>query len=316
MWTRPSPDNNWTPRWGLADGLQVGLEPHAGPRGLLRIYAPHLGQTRLLNFIAVEPTPLAATERGFSELEHSRLDDVPGKRLWSTDDPADACPRATTDPAPGVVWQSGGAETITVWVQCERFDNGAEIVVRLRFRADQPHEVELAAFRRPGSAELHTCVLTATMGNYARLRRLHLRDRVVTPADLWPGFLGPDFADHASFGVDELTPSDNAFVVCATPDETDPQNADYAPGTADHWHYTGQRAIQGWRIEDPSPTAIAQVNARYDYWASRHPIPGGPSYENFECVDTFRDGQTFAFWVEPLGDDGNVADAMAAHGKP
>ncbi len=28
--------------WGHVDGLRIGLWPMAGPRGLLRIYEPHL----------------------------------------------------------------------------------------------------------------------------------------------------------------------------------------------------------------------------------------------------------------------------------
>ena len=79
-------------RWGHADGLQLGLQPEFGPRGLLRIFAPYLGHPaeRLVNFIAIEPIVAGQTERGFSELEMSALDGVRGKRFWSTDefDPA------------------------------------------------------------------------------------------------------------------------------------------------------------------------------------------------------------------------------------
>jgi hypothetical protein len=38
-----------------------------------------------------------------------------------------------------------------------------------------------------------------------------------------------------------------------------------------------------------------RVNARSEYWASHQPIPGGVSYENFELIEPFRDGQTSIF---------------------
>jgi hypothetical protein len=78
-------------------------------------------------------------------------------------------------PAPGVVDTVDGIERLTLFVHSEPFDNGAVVSVRVRLRADRPREVALAAFTRAGSAPLAVCVLTATMGNFARLRRLHLR---------------------------------------------------------------------------------------------------------------------------------------------
>ena len=242
------------------------------------------------------------TERGFSELESSALDGVRGKRFWSTDE-FDATEQATaTMPAPaaGVVGAVSGVERLTFYVHSEPFDNGAIVSVRVRFRADRPHEVALAAFARTGSAPLAMCVLTATMGNFARLRCLHLRDRIVTPAQLWPGFGGDHFAEHARFGLDELTrTADGGVEVIATPDEPRPHEADYAEGTAEHWKYFGSLAAQGWRVERPDPALEVLVNARAAYWASSHPIPGGASFENFEVVQPFADGQEATFWIEP-----------------
>ena len=72
------------PTWGHAYGLRIGLA-HAdrGPRGLLRVYTPYLDQPagRVINFIAVEPTPRGREQRGLSELERSTLDGVRGKRF-------------------------------------------------------------------------------------------------------------------------------------------------------------------------------------------------------------------------------------------
>jgi hypothetical protein len=302
-WLRPAiAQGPREPRWGHPAGMQLGLHPLSGPRGLLRLYTPYLGQSRdrLLNFIAVEPIPVGATERGYSELESSRLDDVPGLRMWSADDPSDATPRDARDPARGRVAVVDGIETLTVDVLVEPFANGAEVWVRAVFRADRPHEISVAAYRRDTSVALEACVLTATMGNWARLRTLHLEGREVTASALWPEYRDVHFADHAAFGLTDLERDGDAVIVSATPDEAEPHRAVYAAGTREHWHYVGARARQCWRAADPHPELVAQVNGRYTYWMSDAPIPGGIAFENFELVEPFRQGRAFTFAVEPL----------------
>jgi hypothetical protein len=305
-WLRPAPVPDAAPRWGHLDGLQIGLAPLPGPRGLIRVYTPYLGHDadRLLNFIAVEPIPVGATGRGYSELEHSDLDGIAGKRFWSFDtdrpDPAAAGVTAPGAPAAGVLDTVDGIERLTVRVAVERFDNGADVTVRARFRADRPHEVGLSAFLEPGSVDLDRCILSATMGNFARLRRLELRNEVVSPDRLWPDFAGEHFTDHAGFGLDRLTRNpDGDAVVSASPDEDDPTVADYPPGTAEHWKYLGIPARQSWRAARPDPALRVQVNGRRCYWRSRHPIPGGTAYENFELSEPFTDGRELFFAVEP-----------------
>ncbi|WP_027346163.1 hypothetical protein [Hamadaea tsunoensis] len=302
-WIRPGATAPAEPRWGHADGLQIGLDPALGPRGLIRVFAPYLDHPhdRLVNFIAVEPLPVGATDRGYSELEFSELDGVRGKRFWSLDDPA-ATPGG--EYAAGVVDEVDGVGRLTVYIGCERFANGAEVRVRARFRADRPHEVALAGFRLDSSVPLDRLYLSATMGNWARLRRLHLAERVVTPAELWPGHRGDGFTEHARFPLSALRrTADGAAVVTAEPDEPAPTTAAYADGTDGHWRYVGRRAVQGWRAQSPGPDLEVLVNGRYCYWASQAPIPGGTSYENFELGEPFRDdpdGQEYAFTVEPL----------------
>lgn len=315
-WLRPVADGPAEARWGHPDGIQIGLHPLRGPRGLLRVYAPYLGhpRDRLINFVAVEPIPAGASERGFSELEHSDLDDAPGKRFWSADDPHVREPRDPLRPARGVIDQADGVERLTVYVHVEPFANGADVVVRVRFRADRPREVALAAFRRDGSAELDACVLTATMGNFARLRRLHLRERIVTPADLWPGYEGAHFTEHGRAPLADLTRAGSAALVWATPDEAAPHTAAYAEDTAHHWKYFGARAVQGWRVDEPSDDLQLLVNGRWVYWASESPIPGGVAYENLEVLEPFRDGQEFVFWIEPFETDADIAKAVMRHG--
>ncbi len=302
-WIRPSDQFPAEPRWGFADGIQVGIVPPGGPRGLLRIYAPYLDhpRQRLINFIAIEPIPEGQEKRGYSELEPSGLDQVRGKRFWSAADVDVAEVGEGDQPVPGDLTTVDGIERLSVVIISERFDNGADVAVRLSFRADRPHEFGIAAFRRSGSASLSACVLTATMGNFARLRLLDLADRTVTPTDCWTDFTGTGFAQHANFGLAELNRTDAGdAVVAARPDEADHQAATYADDTAEHWKYFGRRAVQTWRAPDPDPELVACVNGRFTYWASESPIPGGVSYENFELVEPFRQGREFFFAVEPI----------------
>lgn len=306
-WLQPSGMPDAEPRWGHADGIQVGIPPIPGPRGLIRVFAPYLDhpRERLINFLAVEPIPEGATERGFSELEPSTLDlGERGKRFWSADD-ADAAENGVVDaPARGTVEVVDGSETLTVWIGVERFDNGADVRVRVRFFIDRPHEVEVAGFANAASVPLSHLIVTATMGNWARLRRLHLAERIVTAAELWPDFSGTAFAEHARFPLSELSRDGHAAVVSATGDEEDPWSVEYAADTADHWRFLGRRAVQSWRVDDPHPELAAVVNARWSYWASASPIPGGPAYENFEIIEPFRQGAAFRFSVEDAGASG------------
>ena len=81
----PASGKTSEPVWGLRGGIAVGLWTTTGPRGLLRIYAPYLGQPprRMINFVAVEP--IVGGRRGLSELEPSRRGGGPGKAMWSSD---------------------------------------------------------------------------------------------------------------------------------------------------------------------------------------------------------------------------------------
>lgn len=302
LWLRPNQQHPAEPRWGFADGLQVGLHPLGGPRGLLRIYAPYLDhpRDRLINFIAIEPIVAGQETRGLSELERSELDNAHGKRFWSADSPDDNSPQQSNEPARGVIETVNGVEHLTVYVLIERFKSGAHVYLQLRFRADRPHEVGIATFAHADSATLDYCIATATMGNFARLRLLHLAKQVVTPAELWPDYNGDHFTPHASFPLGQLRRTDAGdAIVDATTDESDPTAAKYHPATNRHWRYAGKRAVQSWRASDPAEQLEALVNGRRVYWASQAPIPGGVSFENFELKEPFKQGREFVFAVEP-----------------
>lgn len=301
-WIRPANVDHAEPRWGFAEGIQVGIHPLGGPRGLLRVYAPYLGhpRNRVINFIAVEPIVAGQSARGLSELEPSQLDGVAGKQFWSADSPTNASPQPPDRPAQGVIETINGVEQLRVVIFVERFTSGAHVYLQLRFRADRPHEVGVAAHRVAQSAPLDYAIVTATMGNFARLRRLHLADRIATPQELWPNFAGNDFTPHARFPLAEL-PRNAAgdVVVSATTDERDPATAEYAPGVHQHWRYYGKKAVQTWRAAKPDSQIEALVNCRRLYWASRAPIPHGASFENFELAEPFREGRELYFSVVP-----------------
>ncbi|WP_309712222.1 hypothetical protein [Armatimonas sp.] len=266
--------------WGLSEGLAVGIAPTPGPLGLLRIYAPYLGQPypRMVNFIAIEP--IVGGQRGFSELESRAI-------------VAERC--------------QVRAKTLSVRFSVETLANGAKPMIEAIFDASRPHEVALRCFAAPGSAPMERCILTATMGNYGRLRKLYLKDRVVEAKALWPT-LAPDrlgFEPHRSFTAQELVTKGKDVILAAETDEADLCAATYAPRTYHDWVYEGKPARHIWRTKNVAGL-VARVNARRTYWMSEAAIPGGLAFENIELDAPFVSGQEFIFAIEP----------PAAPGKP
>jgi hypothetical protein len=301
-WVRAGLNTN-LPIWGIRGGLLWGLPPATGqpldgPRGLIRLRYPVLtnGAYDLLNFIAVEP--VVRGHKGFSELERSELDAVPGKRLWTLNPKASS----PTDPNldPGQLDRlDSGTETLTVRVGVERFENGAHVTLTLLQRSDAPDEVGLAIHGEPDSAPLEYCILTATMGNKARARQLWLKDEVANSLKLYPDYRGPAFAPHRFFALDRFhRTAAGDVLVCITTDEADPSQIEPFPGRA-HWRYAGFPVTQYWR----KPTGTwhdglhVAVNGRYTYWRSQQAIPGGIAFENFELRERFHQGQRFVFGI-------------------
>jgi hypothetical protein len=298
---RPAAGKAAEPLWGIKGGIAVGLWPNGGPRGLIRIYTPYLGQgrRRVMNFIAVEP--VVRGSRGLSELEASTLYRVAGKAMWTGDTlEDDAKARPPWQPAQGVVGSTGGRKTLSFYLYVEPFANGARPVVEVQLREDRPHEVAFRVFSARGGAPMRACVLTATMGNYARLRKLWLNERVVEAHRLYRSArFGKDgFADHHQWGVDMLLVVDGEAVVAARPDEPEPVHAAYASDVHPSWHYEGNTATQYWR-SPARGNLVARVNARKTYWASNAAIPGGVAFENFELEVPFHPGQKFVFGITP-----------------
>jgi len=302
IWIQPAQGKNAQPVWGHVKGLRVGLAPMPGPRGLLRIYTPYLGheEGKMMNFIAFEPIVKGESKRGFSELEFSKLDKARGKRFWSSNDSLCKDPASEVRPASGKVSVINGLETLTVYIFSETFENGARVYVRMRFFENRPYEVELTTNKCELSDSLDHFILTATMGNFSRLRTLYLKGKTKSSLELWPDYRDIYFAPHDYTPAGEMISDDKGGVYfIAAPNESNLQAVNYSPDTREHWKYYGGKATQYWYCPDPGDDLNGLVNGRYFYWASKSPIPGGIAYENFEMKDKFRNGQRFVFGITP-----------------
>jgi hypothetical protein len=265
---------------------------------LIRLFAPVLpdGEYDLVNFIAIEP--VVSGRRGFSELERSQLDGVPGRRLWAVN-PQPAEETGATIPSGELSSLGSGGEILTVHVGVERFFNGAHVNLTVIQRSSDPDAIELVVRAEPDTAPIDQCILTATMGNKARARLLWLKDEVVSSLVLYPNYRAPDFAPHRVFALERLFRNPSGEVVAAmTTDEADPAGIDPYPERP-HWRYRGVPVTQYWK--KPAGTwgkdLRAAVNGRYTYWLSRQPIPGGVAYENFEFRERFHEGQRVIFGI-------------------
>jgi syringate O-demethylase len=187
-WVRPG-INTIQPVWGVRGGLlwavsPGGFQPRGEPRGLIRLGYPILtnGAYDLVNFIAVEP--IVHGQKGFSELEHSKLDDKQGKRFWAVGDEAQPHtqnePQARLYTAGKLSKLPSGAEQLDVTVRVEPFENGAKVRLVISQRSDAPDEIALAIHAETDSAPMEYCILTATMGNFIRARELWFADEMVS----------------------------------------------------------------------------------------------------------------------------------------
>ena len=107
---------------------------------------------------------------------------------------------------------------------CETFDNGANVYVRTKFTEGKPYEFELTTYTAEDSDELNRFILTATMGNKARLRTLHSQMvKRKEAGQLWPSYKDSNFTEHNHTPVAEMIKDKNGGVwFIASPDEKDP----------------------------------------------------------------------------------------------
>lgn len=285
--------------WGIDGGMQFALHPagfsgrNGGPRGLIRIGYPTLtnGGYDLVNFIAVEP--IVNGQKGYSELERSGVDQQHGKVFWTG-----ASERPELD-AGKISSPEESVEHLEVTVRVEKFDNGAHVRLRLSQRSDRPGELMLTVESEPGSAQIESCILTATMGNKARARLLFLNEGPVSSLQLYPDYREENFSPHRVFGLERLPRAANGDVLVAIMNDEENPSSVEPFGRPHFWDYKGKKVTQYWRkpAAEVNPELACAVNGRFTYWGGKQPIPGGISFENFELREPFRSGQTFIFGI-------------------
>jgi hypothetical protein len=304
--------NTAKPVWGLRDGIQFGIWPGAiegdwdgGPRGLIRVGYP-VGDppvARLVNFIAVEPDVGDGNWRGLSEMEWSDLDGVQGRRFTAEMPPGSEETVAHGALPPGQLDHPDDnpqAERLRLLIRVERFANGAHVSLLASVRDDRPEELMLEVFAEADSVPIRQCVLTATMGNYARLRRVTLAEgnELLAPL-LWRDFGGTEFAPFHETPCPELARlRDGSVLVPMECDEEDPAgNWPYDPAIP--WRWGWEKLTQYWR--KPASTVGGDLtfaaNARAVYWAGTLPIPGGIAFENTELRQAYTPGDPFVFGI-------------------
>jgi hypothetical protein len=302
-WIQPtSPDGPLV--WGRRDGIVFGLPSAKGdwgiPRGLIRvgIYPAGAKGPELLNYIAVEPVvalPTDPNKKGFSELEQSQLDPgKEGKRLWIG-------PTTVADAYRGKIttFSRGGTkvEVLSVPIDVERFSaNGAKVHLLAMVRSDLPNEVSFAVYADADSAVVKELTLTATMGNWERLRLVWLKDQVLDSRKLASAYKETGFAaDTDKYPAsDMLRTKQGDPIVYASSSETDPQSATQA-----FWKYPLPKLTQYWSVpaDDVQPDLRLRINERDVYWGSKEHVFGGIAFENFELRQRYVPGQTFIFGI-------------------
>ena len=295
----PDPnDPQALPIWGHKDGVQIGLAPTGGPQGLIRIYAPHLGNAhpRVINFVSIEPTVRGQSGRDQSELQESR--DRPGERglsFWASET-VESGPRPVKIPA-GIY--DAKNRVLRVFIHTETFANGAKPIVECVFDAKQSRQVHFILHSAQDSAHMQWCTLSATMGNYSLLNRIGLRaGQFKTAQELWKN-TQPEangFMPWKEWGASFLNKTPyRMYYATLTSTFDDPANAEYEADVPPEWRYHGPRSKITW-IAEPSANPIVAVNGRETFYGTDTRIPGGVSFENFEMRIRFRN--RLKLWLE------------------
>lgn len=318
-WIRPEASSD-KPMWGIHNGIVLSLWPNAvetgnkgsgGPRGLIQIGYEDKGKIYLINYIAIEPVVDGKIE--FSEISPSAVDGKWGKLMWASDtetgdaySPANITRGVISHPDPN----HPETEQLTLFVFMEQYLDKAAPYLKISIRSDRPGEICFEINNKPNSAHMDRCALTATMGNYSRLRLLHLNNEVVDSRKLYSGYEGIDFIEKDAYPVAQmLRLKDGSPIVLATQNESLTQlntwPADSAYNAKKGWRYRPDfKLTQYWRKDGASfdPSLQARVNGRVKYWAVASPdpkqyvkLPGGAAFENFELREKYYPGQKFIY---------------------
>lgn len=306
--------------WGIHNGIVFSIWPNGvesgdkgtgGPRGLIRVGYEYQGKVYLINYIAIEPVVDGKIE--FSEISPSAIDGKWGKLFWASDsetdnayNPAKINRGVISHPDP----DKPETEQLTLFIFTEQFLDKANPYLKLSIRSDLPEEIGIEVFNKPNSAKMDRCALTATMGNYSRLRLLHLKNEVIDSRSLYSDYTGIDFIEKEAYHIDKfLRLKDGSPIAIATSNETlaglTSWPTDSAYTAKKGWRYRPNfKLTQYWRKDAGGydRSTVLRVNGRAKYWAvaSNDPkqyvaLPGGPAFENFELRERYYPGQKFYY---------------------
>lgn len=340
-WIRPAEKND-PAVWGIRNGIVFGLWPYGietgseetggGPRGLIRLGYEFQEQVYMINFIAIEPVVAGKIE--FSEISPSRVDGKWGKFLWAGDNEK-VPPYHPSAISKGVISHPDAAnpevEQLSLYLFMEQFLNGAHPYLKISIRSDRPEEIGFEIFHHDNSAEMERCALTATMGNYSRLRLLYLKESIINARELYSDYKDIHFVEKEAYPVTEFLKDENGdLIVMAATDESFAELASWPQEPAyfsrRNWRYRPFfKLTQYWRKESSrfDPSLHARVNGRTYYWSggsgdkSRYvEIPGGPAFENFELRENYYPGQKFYFGISRKTPEEIVPELSSGRRKP
>ena len=293
------------------NGVETGDKGTGGPRGLIRVGYEYQGKVYLINYIAVEPVVDGKIE--YSEISPSAMDGKWGKLFWAGDsetdnayNPANQSKGVISHPDPN----KPEVEQLTLYLFTEQFLDKANPYLKISIRSDKPDEIGFEIYNKNNSAKMDRCALTATMGNYSRLRLLHLANEAIDSRKLYSGYSGIDFIEKEAYPVSKfLKLKDGSPIAIATQNESLAELSLWPKDSAYYvkrgWQYRPNfKLTQYWRTDKAGydPSLQVRVNGRAKYWsvASRDPkqyveIPGGPAFENFELREKYFPGQKFYY---------------------
>jgi hypothetical protein len=325
-----SPNGNWIrpahakseAMWGISNGIVFSIWPTGvegdrentgGPRGLIRVGYENKGTVYLINFLAIEPVVSGKIE--YSEISPSLIDNQWGKLMWSGESETDTAYFGGAKTRGAILHPDSRhpeVEELSVYIFMERFKNGAHPYLRLFIRSDNPEELGIEVFNHSGSAPMQRCAVTATMGNYSRLRKLHLKDKVVNSTELYKGYDEIGFTEKETYTLSQLWKASNGDVLAVAESDEDFNSLNSWPKEKNYldragWRYRPNLKLsQYWRkgASEYDFSLMLRVNGRAKYWSggSRNKqdyidIPGGPSFENFELRERYHPAQRVYFGI-------------------